>query len=195
MREATAELARRRLLPGNEGLFVTVNVSPRQFRADAELPAVIAATLAEHDLPSGRLRIEVTESLVIESPEAALETLKRLRSLGVPIVLDDFGTGYSSLSYLHRLRFDALKIDKSFVAGLPHSSESRSIIATIIALAERLGMSVVAEGVETEAQAEALRQLGCTAGQGFLYGRPLLFPAEPPAVAQPPFIERITGVG
>jgi len=195
LREATAELARRRMLPGNEGLFITVNVSPRQFRADAGLPAVIAAALAEHDLPSGRLRIEVTESLVIESPEAALETLKRLRSLGVPIVLDDFGTGYSSLSYLHRLRFDALKIDKSFVAGLPHSAESRSIIATIIALAERLGMSIVAEGVETEAQAEALRQLGCLTGQGYLYGRPLLFPAEPPAVAQPAFLERFTGVG
>lgn len=118
------------------------------------------------------LVLEVTESLFLQDPEQARDTMLALSAVGVRFALDDFGTGYSSLGYLKRLPLDELKIDQSFVRDLLESSADAAIIETIIALADRLGMRVIAEGVETEEQANWLREHGCRRFQGYLYARP-----------------------
>ncbi len=150
---------------------VAVNVSARQLR-QPDLVERIAAMAAHHGVPPARLQIEVTESLVMADPQQASALLHRLREIGVSVAIDDFGTGYSSLSYLRRLPIDVIKIDRSFVMNADRVEEDAQIVRTIVALAQTLKMNVVAEGVETEAQAVLLRALGCSAAQGYFYARP-----------------------
>jgi diguanylate cyclase (GGDEF)-like protein/PAS domain S-box-containing protein len=150
---------------------VSVNISPVQFR-NRELPRTILTALTRAGLSPSRLEIEVTETVLIDDVEAALDTLRQIRALGVRVALDDFGTGYSSLSYLRSFPFDKVKIDRSFVQELPTRRDNQVIVQAIRDMARGLGMSVTAEGVETCEQAERLRATGCEELQGYLYSRP-----------------------
>ena len=152
--------------------IVAVNLSPLQFRSQRLLATVVAA-LAESGMPPQRLELEITESVFLEGSEQVLQILKNLRTLGVRIALDDFGTGYSSLSYLRSFPFDKIKIDKSFIDDVAARDESLAIIRAIVGLAEALGMSTVAEGVESEHQVARLRDAGCTHIQGYVFSPPL----------------------
>ena len=151
---------------------VSVNVSGRQLRTDA-LVDTVARTLAATALPPHALELEVTESLLLDNVATVVQTLSRIRASGVTVALDDFGTGYSSLNYLRRLPIDVLKIDQSFVRDLEGDASARGIAQAIIAMAHALHKSVTAEGVETLAQAELLRQWGCREAQGYYFGRPV----------------------
>ncbi|MBW3614425.1 MAG: EAL domain-containing protein [Actinobacteria bacterium] len=154
-----------------ENLAVSVNLSAKQF-ATSGIVAMVADAMTESGLGQGHLCLEITESVLMEEVAAMPETLRALKDLGVSLSIDDFGTGYSSLSYLRRFPVDALKIDRSFVSGLGLGVEDSAIVTAVISLARALGLSVVAEGVETAAQFEELRNLGCNAVQGYLLGRP-----------------------
>jgi EAL domain-containing protein (putative c-di-GMP-specific phosphodiesterase class I) len=151
---------------------VAVNLSALQLR-QADIVERVAAILQETGLPAHRLDLEITESLLVEDTDRALVTLARLRELGVRLSLDDFGTGYSCLSYLARLKFDKIKIDRSFVIDMHRSAELRKIAKTIVRLGANLEMTVVAEGIELDEQWQLLCELGCTEGQGYLFSRPL----------------------
>jgi EAL domain-containing protein (putative c-di-GMP-specific phosphodiesterase class I) len=140
--------------------------------------------LPETGVDPATVKLEITESSTMDDPERVIRVLSELKSLGVQLSIDDFGTGYSSLSYLHRFPLDILKIDHSFVSGLLENAESYEIIATIMALAGGIGMKVVAEGVEVEAQIGILQKLGCDFGQGNLFSKPL------PAADVPLFLHR-----
>ena len=156
-------------------LRLAVNVSARQVTHPHWVDSV-AKILKDTKLPSACLELELTESSLLKNGKPGHVPLHELKALGVRISIDDFGTGYSSLSYLHRLPIDTLKIDQSFVSGLhPETSEpsSKAIVQTILQLGENLDLDVIAEGVETEAQKEALRRLGCRAFQGYLLGKPM----------------------
>ena len=137
------------------------------------------AALIASGLPPERLCVEVTENVVLEDGDRSVAALQALREIGVAVSLDDFGTGYCSLSYLRRLPIDSLKIDRSFVRGLGHEAGDDSIVTSVIDLARSLGVSVVAEGVETAEQLAGLRARGCDTMQGFLFARP----GPPEAVA------------
>jgi diguanylate cyclase (GGDEF)-like protein/PAS domain S-box-containing protein len=167
---------------------VAVNLSAEQIRRQ-DLVAVVRAALDDTGLPPELLELELTESLLVRDAEHALRVMRELRSLGVQLALDDFGTGYSSLAYLQRFPFDTLKIDRGFVADLSDSGSSLRIVEAVVRLAHGLGLHVVAEGVETEAQLAILRRVGCDEIQGYLLSPPvdasrivkLLAPAIPPA--------------
>ncbi len=154
---------------------VAVNVSALQFRAE-DFEDTVAQALERFGVPLGHLELELTESMLMEEPEAATRLLGRFKSRGVRLSLDDFGTGYSSLAYLSRLPIDILKIDQSFVRDIVTEPDSAGIVAAVIGLAQRMRLKVVAEGVETEAQLAYLRKQGCDQMQGFLFSRPV--PAE-----------------
>jgi diguanylate cyclase (GGDEF)-like protein len=156
-----------------EDLFVSVNLSARQLR-DRTLLATILATLDRHRLDPSGLRLELTESMLLEDAGVDFETLEHIRARGVRIAIDDFGTGYSSLAYLRRLPIDDVKIDKSFIDDLdrPDSADA-SLVAAIVALASALDMTTTAEGVETPGQADVLRALGVDAAQGYVFARPM----------------------
>jgi diguanylate cyclase (GGDEF)-like protein/PAS domain S-box-containing protein len=149
---------------------VSVNLSPQHFRGKG-LAARIEAILAETGAPARQLGVEITENVLLDQPELAVETLVRLRELGVRIALDDFGTGYSSLSYLRRLPADALKIDRSFLADIATEDSAAALTASIVAMGIALGLRVIAEGVEEESQRRLLQAWGCHEAQGFLFGR------------------------
>jgi diguanylate cyclase (GGDEF)-like protein len=151
---------------------VAVNLSPVQFK-DGRLYATVRAALKESGLPATRLELEITESLLLAESEPTLETLHRLRKLGVRISMDDFGTGYSSLSYLRSFPFDKIKIDRSFMHDLAAGGDSLAIVKAVIGLGQSLGMATTAEGVETSEQLAAVREQGCSEVQGFLFSRPL----------------------
>jgi diguanylate cyclase (GGDEF)-like protein/PAS domain S-box-containing protein len=152
-------------------LRLSVNLSPLQFMP-GDLTGKVAAILAETGLEASRLDLEVTEGLLIKDAESALETLRGLKALGVQISMDDFGTGYASLSYFRMFPFDKVKIDRSFVHHMMDNPQALAIIRSVIGLGHGLGMPVIAEGVETEEQLNALRAEGCTQVQGFLISRP-----------------------
>jgi diguanylate cyclase (GGDEF)-like protein/PAS domain S-box-containing protein len=158
--------------PASPPLFVSVNLSVKQFNQPG-LVENIANLLDEFKLPPRCLKLEITESVFSDNIEAAVGLLTQLRELGVQLSIDDFGTGYSSLSYLQRFPIDTLKIDRSFVTQMMENEENLAIVRTIVALAQNLGMDVVAEGVETEDQLMLLRKLECENGQGFLFSMPL----------------------
>ncbi|WP_245413671.1 putative bifunctional diguanylate cyclase/phosphodiesterase [Mangrovicella endophytica] len=169
-------------------LRVSVNVSALQF-GRGRLPRTILSALAETGLLPSRLEIEVTEAVLIDDATAALDLLRQIRALGVRVALDDFGTGYSSLSYLRSFPFDKIKIDKSFVNDLAVRQDTQLIVRAIRDIAQGLGMSITAEGVETAEQADHLRGTGCQELQGYLYARPqpadelpFIAPGEPLAL-------------
>ena len=151
---------------------VAVNLSPVQFK-NKRLFETIHSILGETGLPPTRLELEITESLMLNDNEQTLQTLHRLRAIGIRISMDDFGTGYSSLSYLRAFPFDKIKIDRSFMRDLESRGDSLAIIKAVIGLGHSLGMSTTAEGVETEEQLRAVREQGCNEVQGFLFSPPL----------------------
>ena len=156
-------------------LRVAVNFSPRQFQ-QPDLVGQIRRVLEETGLAPEFLEVELTESSVMKSPNAAIKVLQQLKDIGVNIAIDDFGTGYSSLNYLKRFPLDVLKIDRSFISETPRNADDTAIVAAIITLAHSLKLKVIAEGVETEEQLEFLRHLKCDEIQGYLFSKPL--PAE-----------------
>jgi diguanylate cyclase (GGDEF)-like protein/PAS domain S-box-containing protein len=156
----------------DEGVTMSVNLSSRQF-SQADLIEQISSALCESGLKAANLKLEITESMVMENVDTAIDMLTQLRNLGVGLSIDDFGTGYSSLSYLHRFPIDTLKIDRSFVTQMTNNSENAEIVRTIVTLARSLDMAVVAEGVETADQLRQLGDLGCDYGQGYLFSRPV----------------------
>ena len=161
----------------NEGICrldatMSVNVSPRQLH-DPNFVAVVNEALMRSHMPAEQLWLEVTEGVMITQPEQALDTLRKLSALGVRIAIDDFGTGYSSLSFLQRFPIHRLKIDKTFINGLAKDASARSLVKTIIAMADSLGLDVVAEGVETVQQLHALADLQCSKAQGYLISHPV----------------------
>ena len=158
--------------PGRERFRVSVNLSASQF-TQSDLVEHVERIVAECGIPPGVMHFEITESVLLEHAEPAQRMLARLRELGVVLCMDDFGTGYSSLGYLHRFPIDELKIDRSFVTGMEHDRRNAQLVQAIVALARNLGVQVVAEGVETRAQLDILRALGCDYAQGFLFSEPL----------------------
>ena len=153
-------------------LTLAVNISPKQFR-QADFVLQIQALLQRYAIEPMRLKLEMTESALLEDIEESIMTMNALNNIGVQFSLDDFGTGYSSLQYLKRLPLHQLKIDQSFVRDFAHDSNDRAIVGTIIAMADSLGMNVIAEGVETKEQLQLLFKKGCTHYQGYLFGRPM----------------------
>lgn len=153
-------------------LFVSVNISARQL-VHPDLVEEISKVLQQTRVNPICLKLELTESILLEHPEFSLQVLQQLRDLGLRICIDDFGTGYSSLSYLHRLPANTLKIDRSFVSGLDQGTQQSQLVPTVINLAQILGMDVIAEGVETANQYQILKGLGCDYAQGYLLSRPL----------------------
>jgi len=149
---------------------ISVNLSPQQFR-EPGLAELISGALAESGAAPGRLGVEITENVLLHDAKLAIETLSRLRALGVRVALDDFGTGYSSLSYLRHLPADALKIDRSFLVDIATEDAAAALTASIVAMGVALGLRVVAEGVEEEPQRRLLQAWGCHEAQGFLFGR------------------------
>ncbi len=162
----------RRTVPGADALVLSVNVSGKQF-AQADLVARVTAVLEETGMPAECLKLEITETAIMQNAEMAIDKLSALRARGVRISVDDFGTGYSSMSYLQKLPLDSLKIDLSFVRGLDESVENLEIVRAIINLAHTLGLEVIAEGVERRRHQDALEALHCEYFQGYFYSRPL----------------------
>lgn len=169
-----AELARH----GYKDLSMAINVSVSQFRHPNFLSSLQAA-LSDSGVEPHRIELEITESMAMEEADFLAKTLEDVKALGVHVAIDDFGTGFSSLAYLQRLPVDRLKIDRAFIANIDHDERARRIPEVVIQLGHRLGLSVLAEGVETKEQAEILLRLGCEDAQGFLYARPM----EPPLLA------------
>jgi EAL domain-containing protein (putative c-di-GMP-specific phosphodiesterase class I) len=157
--------------PDRLPLTISVNLSGKQFTP--EMVGQIRNILAETRLQSCFLRLEITESVLMDNTEAAALMLSQLRELGIQLSMDDFGTGYSSLSYLHRFPIDTIKIDRSFIHQIDRDGEQLAIVRTIITLAWNLGMDVVAEGLENSKQLAQLRSLRCDCGQGYLFSPPL----------------------
>jgi EAL domain-containing protein (putative c-di-GMP-specific phosphodiesterase class I) len=149
-----------------------VNLSGRQL-LQSEFISELKEVLARFHIEPARLRLELTESMLIGNGAAAIDALQHLRETGVRLCIDDFGTGYSSLSYLHELPIDQLKIDRSFVGAMGDDERKIKIVQSILVLGKSLGIDVVAEGVETAQQADLLRRLGCERAQGYFFARPV----------------------
>jgi diguanylate cyclase (GGDEF)-like protein/PAS domain S-box-containing protein len=169
-------------------LSLSVNLSPRQFRHPG-LIADIERALATAGMDASRLILEITESALMDDTELAADQVRALADLGISIAIDDYGTGYSSLGYLRRFPVDVLKIDRSFVSGLPDDEQDIAIVRNVLALAADLGLGVTAEGIETEAQRIRLLDLGCQLGQGYLFAKPM------PAAAIVAELERLQPAG
>lgn len=149
---------------------MAVNLSPRQL-ACASLPATVEMALEEARLPPHLLELEITENALVQSDQTTVNVLRDLRALGIDIAIDDFGTGYSSLAYLRRFPVSVIKIDKSFLAGVPEEQGATQVITAIVAMSHAMKMRVVAEGVEREEQAAFLSEIGCDLVQGWLFAR------------------------
>jgi len=158
--------------PRTRDLQLSVNVSARQFHQSDFIEQVRQSLLASGADPT-RLKLELTESVVLDNIETVIGRMQELDRLGVGFSLDDFGTGYSSLSYLKRLPLDQIKIDQSFVRDVPGDPNDSAIVRAILAMSQSLGLQVIAEGVETQAQRDFLSENGCNAYQGYLFGKPL----------------------
>ena len=179
LREACRQIAewQDRREPGSAPLFMSVNLSTHQL-SDPNFVQVVREVLRETGVEPSWIKLELTESAVMDKAEQSIRLLRDLRALGIKLSIDDFGTGYSSLSYLHKLPIDSLKVDRSFVSAMHQSEENRAIVRIIMDLARLLGFDVIAEGIETSADANLLRALACDYGQGYHFARPL-----PPADA------------
>ena len=180
-RACTDLAAIRRDLEHGSELTIAVNMSVRQLR-DASLLDHVARSLLRNGLSASALRLELTESMVMENLSLVSSLLASLRSYGVGISIDDFGTGYSSLASLDRLPVDEVKIDRSFVSGLAEDGANTSLIAAVVAIADSLGIATVVEGVEEEAQARRIEELGCHRAQGYFYSRPVALADLPAAI-------------
>ena len=185
MREAARQLATwRATIPGGSDLSMAVNLSARQLR-DHDIVDRVARAIVDSQVPADSITLELTESTLMENPATAAELLGALKQLGVNIAIDDFGTGYSSLAYLRRFPVDAVKIDRAFVDDLDRDDTAEeTLIAAIVAMAGALSVETIAEGVETEAQHERLRVLGCDEAQGYLFSRPASPELVPEIVAR-----------
>lgn len=166
----------------HESMTIAVNISAKQFYGPT-LVKNIAQVLKVSNLPADQLEVEITEGILLNDMEHAIDILNQLRGMGISISLDDFGTGFSSLNYLRQLPIDVLKIDRSFVSNMLEHSKDRAIVKTIIELGHHMELKIVAEGIETKEEAAFLRENGCHIGQGFLFARPapiesLLSPTE-----------------
>jgi EAL domain-containing protein (putative c-di-GMP-specific phosphodiesterase class I) len=181
LREACATAARVRATLAPE-FRIAVNLSPRDLR-EADLPDVVAAVLGEFSLPAHAVAVEVTESVALD--DSVLPVLRRLCALGVQVAVDDFGIGYSSLSYLKRLPITALKIDRAFIRDVADDAYDQAIVGSIVAIAKALGLHVIAEGLETDAQVEFIASLGCNEAQGYRFGTPLAIEALEQIVRPP----------
>jgi diguanylate cyclase (GGDEF)-like protein len=155
-----------------ENLSMSVNISARQFANDDLLYDVMNA-LEESGLPADHLELEMTESVLFEHTDENVTQMQRLKALGVRLAIDDFGTGYSSLAYLHMFSVDVLKIDRTFIAQLTETNPDAELIRTILRIGQSLGMVTITEGIETELQLNAVRDLGCELGQGYYFAKPL----------------------
>ncbi|MGI9508944.1 MAG: EAL domain-containing protein [Geminicoccaceae bacterium] len=155
----------------DDRLFMSINLSVRDF-SDAACVDKIRNILAHAGVEPTRIKLEITESLLMHQPETAAAVLRQFKTMGMSIAIDDFGTGYSSLAYLHKFPIDTLKIDRSFMKGLEERSENFEIVSSIVHMARRLSMDVVAEGIEMPSQVKILENLGCRLGQGYLYAKP-----------------------
>jgi EAL domain-containing protein (putative c-di-GMP-specific phosphodiesterase class I) len=151
---------------------VAVNISAQQLRHE-NLPLMVRGALACYDLSPRDLELEITESTAMQNPEITLSILNQLSEMGIALAIDDFGTGYSSLSYLKHLPIQRLKLDQSFVKDIESDTSDAAICSATIALGHNLGLELVAEGVETQAQRDFLARLGCDVLQGYLYSKPL----------------------
>jgi EAL domain-containing protein (putative c-di-GMP-specific phosphodiesterase class I) len=151
--------------------FMSVNVSGVQLSELTEID-LLATIIDQSGVDPTNVKLEMTETLLVEDPDHAVEALNKLKGLGVSIAIDDFGTGYSSLSYLHQYPLDTLKIDRAFVSNMDKSDSSRRIVRSVAHLALALEMDIVAEGIEEKAQLEALREMGCQYGQGYYMAKP-----------------------
>ncbi|MCE7029010.1 EAL domain-containing protein [Jiella sp. CBK1P-4] len=158
------------LLPGE--VSVSINVSPMQFRQPGRLVAAIRAIIEDHAVPADRLELELTESVLVDDPDQTLATMAELRAFGIRFALDDFGTGYASIGYLATYSFDKVKIDRSFASVISENEASRSIVELVQHLAERIGFTVVAEGLESRLQVEAIAATGICLAQGYFFGKP-----------------------
>ncbi len=158
--------------PHMRELNINVNISARQL-AEPHFDRLVADALRATGIPAGNLKLEITESVLMENTELCILKIKRLKGLGVKLSIDDFGTGYSSLSYLHAFPIDTLKVDRSFVSRMERSAKSREIVQAVINLAHNFGLDVCAEGVEIEEHSDMLHGLSCETGQGYLFSRPL----------------------
>lgn len=173
LRESCTQLAKwQERSPLNKTLMMSINLSGKHF-SDPNIVESVRSILLETGVSAPSLKLEITESAVMENADVAIEVLKQLRDIGCQLSIDDFGTGYSSLSYLHKFPIDMLKVDRSFVSTMEDGTENGEIVRTIISLAKTLGLSVVAEGIESIHQLHQLRILGCEYGQGFLFARPV----------------------
>ena len=171
METACAQLREWQLLSGDPELFMAVNLSSRQLRQD-DLVEQVRDTLDSSGVQGRTLKLEITESMVVEHTDRVTRTLGNLKELGVQLYMDDFGTGFASLSYLHTLPLDGLKIDRSFVSRMHTDHRHALLVSSMVTLASRLGLAVVAEGIEVEAHAQLLNELGCELGQGYHFSRP-----------------------
>jgi EAL domain-containing protein (putative c-di-GMP-specific phosphodiesterase class I) len=151
-------------------LEISINLSPVQFR-HPHLPAHLSELARQAGVPPSQIVLEITEGVLMESSKRTKETLESIRTMGFKLALDDFGTGYSSLAYLCQFKFDKIKIDRSFVAGFARGEVPRIVLTAVVALGNGLGMSIVAEGVETEFDALAMRHFGCTDMQGYFFSK------------------------
>ncbi|WAP70552.1 putative bifunctional diguanylate cyclase/phosphodiesterase [Jiella pelagia] len=151
---------------------ISVNVSPMQFRQPGRLVAALRSIIEKRNVPADRLELELTESVLVDDPDKTLETMAELRSFGLRFSLDDFGTGYASIGYLATYSFDKVKIDRSFASVISENEASRSIVELVQHLAERIGFTVVAEGLETKVQVEAIAATGICLAQGYFFGKP-----------------------
>jgi diguanylate cyclase (GGDEF)-like protein len=164
----------RKLADGGQPLMLAVNLSPSCL-LDPHLPRVVAELMAKHDVPPGRLMLELTEDALLPDPGRAADVIAALRAHGARLALDDFGTGFASLSYLRTFDVDAIKLDRSFVSRTHSSPRDRIIVSSTIKLGHSLGLTVVGEGVETEAAYRTLKEMGCDRAQGFLIGEPMSY--------------------
>lgn len=172
LERACRDWPRLRQLTDHESPFVSVNLSATQLTSQS-LVDDVKAIIARHDMPPAQLKLELTETVMVEHPETALDILNNLTELGSNLALDDYGTGYSGLDHLQRYPIGTLKIDRAFIAPILKSEQSLEIVRSSIALAHSLGMNVVAEGIETQAVHELLSAMGCDFGQGWHFGKPV----------------------
>ncbi len=169
--QATFAEAFAKMNPDDTSPFMSTNVSGLQL-SDLDEIDLIGGIIHKSKVHLDQVKLEITETLMVENPDHAAEALKKLKELGISLAIDDFGTGYSSLSYLHMFPLDTLKIDRAFVNSMDETENSRRIVHSIVGLAHALGMNIVAEGIENDAQQEKLQELGCHYGQGYHFAKP-----------------------